>query len=161
MAKRISKAKGFGLGAILLALPMVVYFEGVELTTYADPVGIPTACVGETDSEVVLRERFTLQECTAVLGASLLEHGQGVAECINIPLASHEAAAVLSWTYNVGVGAACKSTLVRMINQGYPATQWCAQLKRWIYAKGKVFRGLQRRREAEYRMCITGKWEAE
>jgi lysozyme len=73
---------------------------------------------------------------------------------VKAPLADHEAAAVLSWGYNVGVSAACTSTLVAKINAGAPAKEWCVELKRWVYAGGKKLRGLERRREAEYTMCI-------
>lgn len=154
-----SKAK-IGLLAVVLATPMVMFYEGVELRRYVDPVGIPTACIGETDTEVLVRERFSRDECVALLGASLAEHAQGVSACIQRPLAPHEAAAVLSWTFNVGVGAACSSTLMRKLNAGLPAEQWCPELHRWNRAGGRVLNGLTKRREAEYRMCITGKWTA-
>jgi lysozyme len=61
---------------------------------------------------------------------------------------------VLSWTYNVGVGAACKSTLVQKINQGAEYSAWCPELKRWVYAGGNKLPGLVRRREAEYQFCM-------
>ena len=145
---------GFGLGAILLATPLVIQFEGERLGTYIDPVNIPTACIGETDPEITLRQRFTREECRTVLGASLYRHAVGVAECIDKPLKAHQAAAVLSWTYNVGVGAACKSTLVRKINQGAYASEWCPELKKWDKAGGRVLKGLTKRRVAEYQMCM-------
>lgn len=155
--KPASKAK-IGLLAVVLATPMVMFYEGVVLKTYTDPVGIPTACIGETNSEVVMRDEFSRDECVALLGASLAEHAQGVSACVHRPLASHEAAAVLSWTFNIGVGAACSSTLMKKLNAGAPSSEWCPELKRWDKAGGKVLKGLTKRREAEYRMCMTGKW---
>lgn len=159
MAGKINKKAGFGLAAIMLAVPMTAFYEGTVLHTYRDPVGIPTACIGETDKEIVLQERFTEQECTAVLGASMAVHAQEVATCIDKPLQRHEAAAVLSWSYNIGSGAACASTLVQMINAGAQASEWCKQLFRWDKAGGKVLPGLTKRRGSEYLMCTTGKWK--
>lgn len=158
MAK-INRKAGFGLAAIMLAVPMTAFYEGTVLHTYRDPVGIPTACIGETDKEIVIQERFTEQECTAVLGASMAVHAQEVATCIDKPLQRHEAAAVLSWSYNIGSGAACASTLVQMINAGAAASEWCKQLFRWDKAGGKVLPGLTKRRGSEYLMCTTGKWK--
>jgi lysozyme len=149
-----AKAIGFTLAAVLMAVPVVKHFEGEVLVTYLDPVSIPTVCVGETDKQIVLMKQLTSEQCTAVLGASLMAHGQDMAQCIDKPLKPHEAAAVLSWGFNVGADKACKSTLVRRINAGETGLQWCPELKRWDKAGGKVLKGLTRRREAEYQMCI-------
>lgn len=149
------KGKVAALAVVLLAAPFVATHEGVVLNRYADPIGIPTACAGETDREVVsFKERFSRDECIAVMGASLLAHAVELDKCVKVPLARHEAAAVLSWSYNVGVGAACKSTLLRLLNAGRPAAEWCGQLKRWTMAGGKELRGLVKRRAEEYAMCM-------
>lgn len=149
------KGKVAALAVVLLAAPFVATHEGVVLNRYSDPIGIPTACAGETDKEVVgFRAHFSRDECIAVMGASLMAHAVELDKCVKVPLARHEAAAVLSWSYNVGVGAACKSTLLRLMNAGEPAAQWCAQLKRWTMAGGKELRGLVKRRAEEYAMCM-------
>jgi lysozyme len=152
----VNKKAGFGLAAIMLAAPMTAYYEGTMLKTYRDPVGIPTACIGETDSEIVMQQKFTEQECLAVLGASMAVHAQEVAKCVTVPIKTHEAAALVSWSYNVGTSAACKSTLVRKLNAG---DEWCSELKRWDKAGGKVLKGLTSRRESEYQMCTAGRWK--
>lgn len=156
--RAINKKAGFGLAAILLAAPLVIHYEGVELRTYEDPVGIPTACIGETDKEIVLRESFTRDECLALVGASMAVHATELAKCITRPIKSNEAAAVLSWGYNVGTGAACSSTLVRKLNAGEPAAVWCEELKRWDRAGGRVLSGLTKRRASEFTMCVSGVW---
>ncbi|GAB3744776.1 lysozyme [Lysobacter olei] len=143
------------LVVVLAVAPFVALKEGVVLPRYMDPVGIPTVCAGETDHEVVnYRDRFSRDECIAVLGASLYQHALELDKCITKPLAIGEAKAVLSWSYNVGTGAACKSTLMRLLNQGAPAAEWCKQLLRWDKAKGKRLLGLTIRRKEEYAMCI-------
>ena len=148
----MSKVKGFGIAAVLLAAPTVMLFEGLELRTYADPVGIPTACYGETSREFLeIKDTFTKEECTLALGASLAKHANEVAQCIKVPVKPYEAASIISWSYNIGTTAACRSTLVRKLNAG---EEWCSELKRWVYADGRKLRGLEHRREAEYKMCI-------
>lgn len=152
----MGKKAGFGFSAIILACGLVANYEGLVLGRYADPVGIPTICFGETDKEVVNFNVLNRQQCTAVLGASLAEHARAVAPCITREIKPYEAAAVLSWSYNIGAGAACKSTLVKKLNTGQ---EWCSELKRWDKAGGQVLKGLTKRRAAEYQMCTTGKWE--
>lgn len=145
------KGRIAALAVVLLAAPFVAVHEGVVLNRYADPVGIPTACAGETDREIVgFKSKFTRDECIAVMGASLYAHAVELDKCVKRPLERHEAAAVLSWSYNVGVGAACRSTLMRKLNAGQP---YCQELDRWVYASGIKLRGLVRRRAEERAMC--------
>ena len=148
------KTVGIGLGALILSLPIVAYFEGFYPKTYVDPVGIPTVCFGETDKAITMQERFTKEQCYVLLGASLQKTAIEVSKCIKTPVTDGEAAAILSWGYNVGPAAACQSTLIAKLNAGAPAGQWCPELKRWVYAGGKKLKGLELRREAEYKMCI-------
>lgn len=153
----IGKGTGIGLGALLLSLPIVAYFEGFVPTTYIDPVGIPTVCFGETDKTITMQQRFSKEQCYVLLGASLQKHAAAVSPCIKVPIADHEAAAILSWSYNIGPAAACKSTLVSKLNSGRPPREWCAELHRWTFAGGKELKGLKLRREAEYKMCMGEK----
>ena len=150
------KGKVAALAVVLIAAPFVVDREGLVTGSYADPVGIPTVCAGETDKEVVgFKSLFTRDECIAVMGASLYAHAVELDKCVKRPIARHEAAAILSWSYNVGVGNACGSTLMRKLNAGQP---FCAELDKWVYAKRIKLRGLVKRRAAERRMCETGSW---
>ncbi|EEG86161.1 hypothetical protein PROPEN_01994 [Proteus penneri ATCC 35198] len=52
----------------------------------------------------------------------------------------------------MGTTAFARSTLLKKLNAGdqYGA---CEEMKRWIYAGGKVWRGLVSRREAESALC--------
>ncbi len=152
----MSKARIAVLATVLVAAPFVAVQEGVVLTTYADPVGIDTACVGETDEEVVgFKKLFSRDECIAVMGASLYAHAMQLEPCVKRDIPRHQAAAILSWSYNVGAGNACGSTLMRKLNAGQP---FCAELDKWVYARGIKLRGLVKRRAAERRMCETGSW---
>ncbi|ELI8160614.1 glycoside hydrolase family protein, partial [Yersinia enterocolitica] len=47
------------------------------------------------------------------------------------------------------------STLLHRINQGDTAGA-CDQLRRWTYAGGKPWKGLQNRREIERELCLAG-----
>jgi lysozyme len=131
--------------------------EGLVLSTYLDIVGVPTVCYGETGPHVRLGQRYTAEACRRMLDERLVRFAVELDRCIERPLADHEAAAVLSWAYNVGVGAACSSTLVKMINAGSPAQEWCQQLDRWVYARGFRVNGLVVRRQKEKALCLGAK----
>lgn len=149
-----TRLKGLiGAGVLGIAALVVAPFEGRSLVAYVDPVGIPTICEGVTRG-VQLGDTATDAECDEMLERELQTHLAGLERCIGGYLTPNQWAAALSWTYNVGVGAACNSTLVRLINQGEPPNVWCPELKRWVYAGGRKLAGLERRREAEYQLCI-------
>jgi len=150
-SNRAGRAGIAALVVVLIAAPLSIKFESVEQRPYRDAVGVLTACAGETDPGVVgLKAQFTRDECVAVLGASLLQHAQQLEQCVTRPVKQNEAVALLLWAHNVGVGAACRSTLVRKLNAGEP---WCAELSRWDYAGGQRLAGLTRRRAEERAIC--------
>jgi len=75
--------------------------------------------------------------------------------CIDVEMHQYEWDAIVSWAYNVGPSAACKSTLVKKLKAGdYEGA--CAELLRWDQFQGKTLLGLTKRRQAEYQQC-TGK----
>lgn len=137
------------LAAAVAVAGFVKPWEGRSLTPYRDIVNVVTWCDGITTGTP--KESYTPAECDALLKDEVAIHLRGVAKCIHRELPEHQWVAIGSWTYNVGVGAACGSTLVRKINAGEP---WCAELLRWDRAGGKRVRGLTRRRQAEYEVCV-------
>lgn len=137
--------------ALLALVATVGSFEGLRTVAYSDPVGIPTICFGAT-AGVQLGQTATVDQCRSLL-ASDLQKAARVLECFEQPLPPHQQVAVVSWAYNVGVQAACGSTLVRLANQGAPPEVWCAQLDRWVKARGIQLPGLVRRRAQERAIC--------
>ena len=140
------------LAAILACAAFIAPWEGRELQPYRDVVGVLTVCFGQTQN--VENRRYTPAECEASLRLDTAKHLMAVAACVHRPLTQPQWVALGSWTYNVGVTNACRSTLVRKINEGQPATVWCRELLKWNRAGGKVVKGLTRRREAEYAECV-------
>lgn len=147
------------LAACLAVVAFVVPWESggeQHLTPYQDIVGVWTVCDGVTGPDVVPGRQYSEAECNALVADAVAKHLRGLAVCIHRPLADNEWVALGSWVYNVGVPTACRSTLVRMVNAGRPAAEWCKQLLRWDYAGGRKVKGLTRRRQAEYQVCIGG-----
>jgi lysozyme len=76
--------------------------------------------------------------------------------CIgDVPLHQHEWDAYVSLAFNIGSGAFCRSTLVRLLKQDPPDYQGaCDQILRWDKFQGKPLAGLTKRRQDEHRMCV-------
>ena len=72
---------------------------------------------------------------------------------MRVPLHQHEYDAFLSLAYNIGPGAFCGSTLVRLLNAGQ-YREACDQILRWDRFQGAPLRGLTLRRQAEHRQCL-------
>ena len=72
-----------------------------------------------------------------------------------VPLHQHEWDAYVSWVYNVGTAAACRSTLVRKLKATPPDYAGaCAELLKWDKFKGQALPGLTARRQQEHRACL-------
>ncbi|KGH25440.1 lysozyme [Comamonas testosteroni] len=143
-----------GAGAAALAVPLVQHYEGTVLSTYRDPVGIITACTGHTGPELKMGQTYTRQQCEEMLYKDLAQHADALS-CVRAPLTDGQRAAFLSFAFNVGDDAFCRSTLVRKANAG-DMDGACAELSRWTYAGGKQLPGLVRRRAAERQLCEAG-----
>lgn len=140
-----------GLSAASTLGYFVPDMEGMILRGYKDPVGIVTACAGHT-ATAVLGKPYTRAECQILLDQDLAIHAEGVMSCVKVPITAGQRAAFVSFAYNVGVGAFCKSTLVKRVNAGEGIAA-CSELSRWTTAKGKVYIGLVKRRAAERVIC--------
>lgn len=136
----------------LAAGALVKPWEGYSHKPYLDIVGVRTVCYGQTGG--IENRKYTRAECEQMLATELGRYLSELDACIDKPLRRHEWAALLSWAYNVGTPAACKSTLVRRVNAGAEPKEFCPELRKWVYAGGKRVSGLVNRREAEFRMCM-------
>ena len=141
-------------GSLTMATTLVGYFEGRSLVAYLDPVGIPTICDGIT-AGVRLGQTKTAAECDALLAAELGKACAVVDRAVRVPLTPARRAALCSFVYNAGGTAFTGSTLLRKLNAG-DTRGACAELSRWVYAKGQKLAGLVNRRAAERELCEVG-----
>ncbi|RNF32964.1 lysozyme [Paracoccus methylarcula] len=148
-----------GTAAILAAAAAFVGpWEGERTEAYLDRIASPpvwTVCYGETRG-VKPGDRYSSAECSAMLMDALGEYRDRLVSCIPALQQQPEGVqvALVSWSYNVGIGAACGSTLARRAN----ADRWrdaCNELPRWNKAGGRVVQGLVNRRAAEQRLCLS------
>lgn len=139
---------------LLIATPFTAQHEGTRLKAYLDPIGIPTICMGETEG-VELGDIQTMEGCQNMLTAKLGMFGTAVDYMVKPEMSPQTHAAFTSFSYNVGIGAFQKSSVLRLYNEGNPIAA-CNFLDRYVYAGGKKFKGLVRRRAAERELCLSG-----
>ncbi|RWO83185.1 MAG: lysozyme [Mesorhizobium sp.] len=155
----MSRLKKAGVGITVagsLAIGLIGGFEGLRTKAYRDVVGVPTVCFGETRG-VKMGDAYTVDQCKTMLGDALVEFETGMRRCMVAPDAVPDKpyVAFLSFTYNVGIGAYCKSTLARRVNTG-DIRGACNELPKWNRAGGRIIRGLTTRRAEERKLCLEG-----
>lgn len=138
------------------AVALVGAWEGLRTVAYRDPIGIPTVCFGETRG-VKMGDRYTVEECKAMLGDALIEFETGMRACLSNPdaIPAKSYVAFLSLSYNIGTRAFCGSTVARRANAG-DIKGACNAIPAWNRAGGKVVKGLVNRRAEEQRICLEG-----
>lgn len=148
------RAKG-AVGFIALTVSMLVGFEGMAPKGYhdhIDPPGVNTVCYGHIE-DVRIGDKYSLVGCQEMLAEDLPRYDAMVAKCVHVPMPPHRHAAILSFTYNVGGGALCKSSVARELNAGHVKAA-CDALLLYTRANGKVLQGLKNRRVAERAACL-------
>ncbi len=135
-----------------LATAFIGGWEGLRTEAYRDAVGVWTVCYGETKG-VTPGDSYSKAECDAMFALELRSYEAQLDRCLKADVPTGAKIAFLSWTYNVGAGAACRSTLVRKAHAG-DLVGACKELPRWNRAGGRVLRGLTNRRSSERSMCL-------
>jgi len=149
MASNVKKTAGW----LAATVALVAAAEGLVTHTYPDVGGVPTYCYGET-KDAQWGKTYTKEQCDEKLAARLVEFNRGVDSCVFVELPDSRRAALVSLSYNIGVPAFCKSTVVRKLNAG-DVVGGCDAILMWNKVKGVVWRGLTNRREKERALCLA------
>ena len=142
-----------------LAATIIKKWEGFMPEPYLCPAGVPTIGYGNTMYEN--GDRVAMEDCKIdrKRGAEILEHfvnkvRQQVLGVLEVKLNDHQLAALISFTYNVGIGNLSRSTLLSWINTKPSIEMIPDEFRRWNKSKGKIFAGLTARREDEVAMWL-------
>ncbi len=133
---------------------LIENFEGLKLTAYQDMVGIWTIGYGHTGPEVKAGQTISVAQADQLLAKDLTRFEQGVAKCVTYPLNQHQFDALVSFSFNLGLGSLQSSSLLSLLNAGDVAGA-AAQFLRWNRAGGVEVAGLTRRRQAEQQLFLT------
>jgi lysozyme len=130
-------------------LALIEGFEGCRLEAYADGGGVWTIGYGHTGPEVHEGLTWTQEQATAALLADTKDAQDAVNLAVTAQIGQNRFDALVSFTFNVGIHALDKSTLLRELNAENVMAA-AAEFLRWDRdAKGAIEPGLFRRRVAE------------
>jgi lysozyme len=133
-------------------IALLKHYEGCRLNAYKCPAGIWTIGYGNTffaDGRPVKEgDTITQQQAEEMFPLVLKKFAQAVFRK-TAKMEQHEFDALVSFTYNVGIGAFDSSTMLKKIRKELPASEIAAEFHKWNKSNGKVLRGLVKRRAAE------------
>jgi GH24 family phage-related lysozyme (muramidase) len=135
------------------ARKIVAEFEGCRLEPYLCAAGIPTLGYGRTGKDITFdTKRISQSQADQWLAEDLQRFADGIHRLLpgsNL-WGANQQAALISWAFNVGLGAVESSTLRKRLLAGEPGIIVIPQeLPKWDKANGKPLAGLTRRRAAE------------
>lgn len=149
----MSRAK-FEAPAVQVAASLARRFEGLYLTPYLCPAGVPTIGFGATHYEdgtrVTLKDpAITRERAEALLlwmvRTVYMPAVRRLCPGVDTP---ERLAALIDFAFNLGARQLAASTLRKRVN----ASRWAdvpAEIRKWNRGGGRVLRGLVLRREAE------------
>jgi len=143
----------------LLGLNLIKKYEGLRLTAYLCPAGVPTIGYGSTrhpnGKKVILGEKLTGEkEATQLLLGTLSPYEDAVNK--HLPnLNQCQFDALVCFAYNVGTGALVKSTLMRKAKANSADPSILDEFLKWNKAGGKVLTGLTNRRRDEANLYFS------
>lgn len=150
-------------------IEMIKHHEGVRQSPYRCPARLWTVGVGHvivpSHARVPFADRLTLElpaewdrqlsmeEVDEILKQDLSRFEAGVLRLCPNGLTQHRFDALVSFSFNVGLGNLQNSTLRRKHNRGdYEGA--AAEFLKWCKAGGKVLKGLLNRRQDERALYI-------
>lgn len=141
------------VAVLAISAPLTMQQEGLVLKKYLDVGGVPTWCYGETEHDLG-KDTFTPKECKELLTAKLGYISYWLDQKIKPHMPATMQAALSSWAYNVGLGAAAKSTLLKKANNG-DFVGACNELSKWVHVGKRPHPSLIKRRSVERKICLT------
>ena len=152
------------------AIKMIVHHEGLRLKPYRCPAKLWTIGVGHVlypeQGKLSINERdgfalkqednrtFTQEEVSNILKADLKRFEQGVDRFMTAQLSQGMFDALVSFSFNVGLGTLQRSTLRQKLNRGDKEGA-AEELLKYCMAGGKILKGLQNRRLDEKALFLS------
>ena len=152
------------------AVAMIKHHEGVRQKPYRCPAKLWTIGVGHVlypeQAKLPLDQResvnikledfrvFSMEEVDAILRSDLARFERGVGQYITTPLTQGMFDALVSFSFNVGLGTLQRSTLRQKLNRGDKAGA-ADELLKYCMAGGKILKGLQNRRIDERNLFLS------
>ncbi len=141
-------------------LDLIKSFEGFSSKPYLCPAGVPTIGYGTTLYPNGAHVKMTDKPIREEDAVSILRYwidrtyGASVNRYIQKDITQNQYDALVSFAYNLGIGALKSSTLLKRVNQG-KNKKASKEFLKWDHAGRKRLAGLTRRRKAESEMFLA------
>jgi lysozyme len=152
------------------AIAIITHHEGLRFKPYRCPAKLWTIGVGHVlypdQGKIPLAERdayplrtednrtFSQAEVNGILRADLARFESGVSKLVAVPLTQGNFDALVSFSFNVGLGTLQRSTLRQKLNRGDKEGA-AEELLKYCMAGGKILKGLQNRRIDEKALFLS------
>ena len=134
-------------------IALIKEFEGLRLKAYQCPGGVWTIGYGHT-AGVKPGMLISKAQAEEYLKADLIAFERYL-NGLGLALNQNQFDALVSFIYNVGTGNFSSSTLLRNVRANPQDNSIMDEFLRWVYSKGRVLPGLQRRRLAEMKLYFS------
>ena len=134
-------------------IALIKEFEGLRLKAYKCPGGVWTIGYGHT-AGVKSGMLISKAQAEEYLKADLIAFERYL-NGLGLALNQNQFDALVSFIYNVGAGNFSNSTLLRKVRANPQENSIMDEFLRWVYSKGRVLPGLQRRRLAEMKLYFS------
>lgn len=138
---------------------LIKHFESLSLEAYLCPAGVWTIGWGHTKG-VKKGMEITEAQAERFLIEDVQEAVNGVNKYVEGAISQYQFDALVSFTFNLGVGNLRSSTLLKLVNaRRFDAA--VGEFKKWVMSKGKKLDGLVRRRTVESILFRSGslRWD--
>lgn len=141
-------------------LEIIKRHEGLVLKPYLCPARVPTIGYGATyypNGNKVKMTDPSIDEIQAenMLKSMLVSYENGVSRYVQRTINQNQFDALVSFAYNLGLGALKSSTLLKRINEDPCNLDIQKQFMRWVRAGGKELKGLVKRRMEEAELYFS------
>lgn len=135
-------------------IDLIKKYEGFRAAPYLCPAGVPTIGYGATyypyGQKVTMKDApVTELQADAMLKDMLVKYEKGVERYAQHPINQYQFDALVSFAYNLGLGALKGSTLLKKVNINPCDETISKEFKKWVKAGGKTLAGLVKRRTEE------------
>ena len=141
-----------------LGLALIKYYEGYRATPYRCAAGKITVGYGHVIGNGLQlpdewNRKFSLGEIDELLRTDLARFERGVSRYCPVYLTQSQFDALVSFSFNLGLGVLQRSTLRQKINRG--DADAAKVILKYNMAGGRILKGLTRRRQAEYNLFTS------
>jgi lysozyme len=139
---------------------LIQEFEGLSLVPYKCQAGISTIGYGNTfypsGKKVTMQDApISLATAKWMLKETANKFAADVDKLIKANLNQNQFNAIVSFAFNVGIGALGKSSLLRKLNINPNDPTIAAEFAKWNKVSGKVLNGLTKRRAKEAKLYFA------